>query len=149
MNDLQKWFAFAALIASAVSGCTRTQDAPRENSKMPQVEVKQSAKARYVHTVIWYFRDDAPKDEADTLIADAHRLLAKIPSVRGLWIGRPADQATPKLAQTDYQVGMMLLFDDYAGLKDYLDHELHLEFRAKHAHHAQRVPVFDFVDRGN
>lgn len=42
-----------------------------------------------------YLKEDAPRDEAEKIIADGHRLLAKIPSVKGLWIGRPAEKATP------------------------------------------------------
>jgi hypothetical protein len=106
-----------------------------------------AARPPYVHTVIFYLKEDAPKDQVENMIADAHRLLARIPAVKGLWIGRPAEKSTPMLAVTDYQVAMLLLFDDYAGLQEYLEHKLHLEFREKHARHAERVPVYDFVNQ--
>jgi hypothetical protein len=109
-------------------------------------EVKKE-KANYVHTVIFYLKNDTPKDEAETLIADCHKLLAKIPSVKGLWAGLPAEKSTPKFAVTDYQVGLLVLFDNYEGLQVYLDHPLHTEFVDKHLKHLDKVPVYDFVNK--
>lgn len=125
------------------SGKTRGCDEQAEGEAKPKGE----ARPPYVHTVVFYLKEDAPKDEAEKIIGDAHGLLAKIPAVKGLWIGRPADQATPKLAVTDYHVAWVLLFDDYAGLQEYLDHKLHLEFREKHAKHAERVLIYDFINQ--
>lgn len=110
-------------------------------------KLKGEARPPYVHTVVFYLKKDAPKDETEQIIADAHTLLAKIPSVKGLWIGRPAEKATPNLAVGDYHVAWVLLFDDYAGLQEYLDHKLHLEFREKHAKHAERVLIYDFINQ--
>jgi hypothetical protein len=104
-------------------------------------------KPPYVHTVVFYLKKDAPADETEKIIADAHALLAQIPSVKGLWIGRPAEKATPNLALTDYHVAWTMLFDDFPGLQAYLEHKLHLEFREKHAKHAERVLVYDFVNQ--
>lgn len=101
-------------------------------------------KAPYVHSVIFYLKKDAPKDEGKALIADAHDLLAKIPSVRTIKIGPPAEKATPKVAVTDYQIGLLVLFDNYDGLKTYLDHDLHLKFVDKHMKHIEKVLVYDF-----
>ena len=106
-----------------------------------------AAKPPYVHAVIFYLKKDAPKDEVDTLIADSHKLLAKIPSVKGLWVGRPAEKSTPKFALNDYQVGLLVLFDNFDGLQEYLVHKLHLEYVEKHAKHFDRVPVYDFVNQ--
>ena len=101
-------------------------------------------KAPYVHCVIFYLKKDAPKDEGKALVADAHELLAKIPSVRLLKIGPPAAKSTEKLAATDYQIGLMVLFDNYDGLKTYLDHDLHLKYVDKHMKHIDKVLVYDF-----
>jgi hypothetical protein len=108
---------------------------------------KGAAKPPYVHAVIFYLKKDAPKDEVETLIDDSHKLLAKIPSVKGLWVGRPAEKSTPKFAVTDYQVGLLVLFDNADGLTEYLDHKLHLEYVEKHAKHFERVPVYDFINQ--
>ena len=104
-------------------------------------------KAPYVHTVYFYLKKDAPKEEVSALIEDSHKLLGKIPSVRGLWVGRPAKDSTPKFALTDYSVGLLVLFDDYAGLEQYLKHPLHDEYLEKHGKYWEKVPVYDFVNQ--
>jgi hypothetical protein len=105
--------------------------------------------ALYVHTVIFYLNKDAPKDAASDMIADAHELLAKIPSVREVRAGRPAEKATPTFAKNDYQVGLLVLFDDADGLKTYLEHPLHLKYVEKHLKHVdeKKLLVYDFVNQ--
>ena len=152
MKKSLTWVVALILIGWGVSGwrpsprgvgSARGGDEKKEGEAKPRGE----AKPPYVHTVVFYLKEDAPRGEAERIIADAHGLLARIPSVKGLWIGRPAEQATPKLAVTDYHVAWTLLFDDYAGLQEYLDHKLHLEFREKHAKHAERVLIYDFINQ--
>jgi hypothetical protein len=144
------------LFGCAMSGCHPPRGGARTvgddegkatNKTEGEGKAKGDATPPYVHTVVFYLREDAPKDEVVKIIADAHRLLARIPSVKGLWIGRPAEKATPKLAVSDYHVAWVLLFDDHVGLQEYLDHKLHLEFREKHAKHAERVLVYDFLNQ--
>jgi hypothetical protein len=101
----------------------------------------------YVHTVFFYLKKDAPKGEVESLIADTHALLAKIPSVRKLWVGRPAEKATPEFAKKDYQVGLLVLFDNFEGLKQYLDHPDHLEYIKRHGKYWETVPVYDFINQ--
>ena len=103
-------------------------------------------RANYVHAVIFYLKKGAPAGEAEALIEDSHKLLAKIPSVRHLWVGRPAEKGTPKVGITDFQVGLLVLFDDYDGLKTYIDHPLHTQYVEKHEKYWQKVPVYDFVN---
>jgi hypothetical protein len=100
----------------------------------------------YVHTVIFYLKKDAPAGAADGLIADAHKLLAKVPSVKVIRAGKPAEKATPNLAVKDYHVALLVLFDDYDGLKAYDEHPLHKEYVQKHIPHMERVVVYDFVN---
>ena len=76
-------------------------------------------------------RRTLPKDEAKALVTDAHEILTKIPTVRGIKAGPPSPKSTPKVAVTDYTVGLLVLFDDAAGLKTYLDHPHALEVRGK------------------
>jgi hypothetical protein len=102
----------------------------------------------YAHVVIFRLSKDAPGGTADELIADCHNMLAKVASVRSLKVGRPSEQGTPDLAKKDYDVGMVLFFDDAAGLKAYLEDPLHLKFVEKHGKHIDRdkLEVFDFQD---
>jgi hypothetical protein len=100
--------------------------------------------APFVHTVVFYLKKDAPATETDALIADTQKLLAKIPSVRDIRVGKPADKATP-VAIKDYQLGLIVLFDDVEGLHTYLDHPLHKEYVANHEKNFEKVVVYDFV----
>jgi hypothetical protein len=102
----------------------------------------------YVHVVIFQLKKEAPAGEADALIRDSHAMLAKIPSVRRLWVGRPADKATP-VAQKEYEVGVLVLFDNHEGLKSYLDHSLHVNFLRKHAQFwdEKKLRVYDFMNQ--
>jgi hypothetical protein len=103
--------------------------------------------APFVHTVIFYLKKDAPKDATKGMIADATELLGKIPSVRSVKIGPPSEKTTPKVGVTDYQLGLLVLFDDAAGLKTYLDHPLHLKYVEKHEKHIEKVLVYDFQNQ--
>jgi hypothetical protein len=115
-----------------------------------QVEKAKAAKpGAFVHTVVFHVKKDAPKDEIAALISDAHELLATIPSVRELRVGRPAEKGTPDLAKKDFQVGLLVLFDDFAGLQTYLDHPQHQKYVQKHLNHIEpeKLLVYDFVDQ--
>jgi len=46
-----------------------------------------------------------------------------------------------------YQVGLLVLFDDFNGLKRYLEHALHEEFVNRNGKHWDRVPVYDFINK--
>src|SRR5262249_33439330 len=96
-----------------------------------------------VHTVIFSLKKHAPAHEADALIADTQRLPVKIPSVREIRAGKPADKATP-IAARDYQVGLLVFFDDVEGLHTYLDHPLHKEYVSNHEKNFEKVVVYDF-----
>ena len=102
--------------------------------------------APYVHVVIFHLKKDAPSGTAEALIADAFDILAKIPSVRGIQAGKPADKATPDFAKKDYQVGLLVLFDNYEGLETYLKHALHDKYVQKHGKHIEetKLQVYDF-----
>lgn len=132
----------AAALAVAWVMAARHAEPPRA------ADEGKGAKAPYVHTVIFRLKADAPKDAADGLVRDAHEMLAKIPTVRELRCGRPAEKATPNIAKTDYQVGLVIFFDDADGLKTYLEHPLHLKYVEKHGASIDRehLAVYDFVD---
>ena len=112
-------------------------------------DVKKEVKPPYIHTVIFTVKKDAPEASAEGLIHDAHELLTKIPTVRELRCGRPADKATPDVAKKDYTVGLVVFFDDYDGLKTYLDHPNHLKYVEKHLKNIDRdkLVVYDFVNQ--
>jgi hypothetical protein len=110
---------------------------------------KPKKKGNYVHSVIFHLKKDAPADAARQIVGDCHTLLAKIPTVRGVWAGPPApkEESTPKVAVHNYQVGLLVLFEDFEGLKSYLKHPLHDEFLKRNGEHIDRVAVYDFVNK--
>lgn len=103
--------------------------------------------APYVHTVIFYLKKDAPKDTVEKAIVDSHDLLAKVPTVRKLWVGRPAAKSTPKFAKSDYDFGLLVLFDSADGLLKYIDDPLHVKFVDKYAKYFDIVNVYDFENQ--
>jgi hypothetical protein len=132
--------AVAAVAVLAVAAEPRTAPDP----------AKESSAAPYVHCVVFRLKKDAPKDEVDKLIADCHDLLEKIPTVRVLKVGRPApaDKSTPNVSARDYDAALLVLFDDYTGLKTYLDHDQHKKFLENHGKYVEmeKLQVFDFQD---
>ncbi len=112
-------------------------------------ETPKKAKAPYVHTVIFTLKKDAPKEAEAAMIADCHLMLAKIPSVRQLRAGRPAEKGTPRLAKTDYNVALTICFDDYDGLMAYDKHDLHQQFVKKHLPNVdvEKLLVYDSEDQ--
>ena len=93
-------------------------------------------------------KKDAPADTAEKIIEGCHTLTA-IPTVRGLMVGRPAAAAdsTPKVALHDYDVALVVLFDNAAGLKTYLTHKTHLKFVEDFGQYFEKVEVYDFSDQ--
>jgi hypothetical protein len=68
--------------------------------------------------------------------------------VRSLRAGRPADKGTPDLAKKNYDLALVILVDDFAGLDAYLKHESHLKFVEKHGKNfdMEKLQVFDFLN---
>src|SRR5690349_7933165 len=89
-------------------------------------------KAPYMHVVIFQVKKDAPKGTKKAMIEDSHKLLEKIPTVKQLWVGRPAKMGTPDLASKDYDIALTIAFENYDGLKSYIDHDMHKQFVEKH-----------------
>jgi Stress responsive A/B Barrel Domain len=103
----------------------------------------------FVHCVIFYLNKDAPEGEADAMIADINELLRPIPSVRGLRAGKPAVKEKRDNAKTDFQVGLLVLFDNAEGLDTYIKHPQHVQFVEKHGKYIERqkLGVYDFVEQ--
>jgi hypothetical protein len=133
---------FVAALAAAVA-LTRTGHADDKKDTKPE-----KALANYVHVVVFTVKKDAPKDAVSSAIADCHELLANIPSVRGLKVGRPAEKATPNVAKKDYDFALVVQFENADGLMTYLEHPQHKKFLEKHGKHfdLEKLQVFDFSD---
>jgi len=101
----------------------------------------------YVHTVVFYMKKDTPPAKVEAMIADCHSVLAKIPTVRSLWVGRPAAKGSPEVAIKDYNVALVILFDNYDGLKTYIDHPSHVKLVETYSPSFDKVLVYDFENQ--
>jgi Stress responsive A/B Barrel Domain len=141
---IRNWsFGTALVLAGLLTGAAVAAD-----SVKPVASVDKSRAASYVHAVIFHLKKNSPADTVEKIIAGCHTLEA-ISTVRALKAGRPAsaDESTPKVASHDYDVGLVVLFDDAAGLKTYLVHETHLKFVHDFGKYFETVQVYDFSDQ--
>ena len=109
----------------------------------PKEEKKE---AHFTHVVIFQLKKDAGAEATQSLIADSHEMLEKIPTVRGLKVGRPSEKSEG-ISIKDFQVGLLVMFDDYDGLKTYIDHEEHKNYVKKHGKNFDKVLVYDFINQ--
>jgi len=107
-------------------------------------------KGLLVHAVIFTLKKDTPAEKVDEVIADCHQMLGKIKAVRKVMAGRPTKEKAEPITQTGYDVGMIILVDDFAGLKAYLEDPLHVEFVKKwgKSFDIEKLKVYDFIDTG-
>ncbi|HBI43654.1 MAG TPA: hypothetical protein DDY78_12515 [Planctomycetales bacterium] len=135
-------FAAALVLAGLLTGAAVAVD------PVKAVAVADKIAAPYAHTVIFHLKKDSPADTVEKIIQGCHTLEA-IPTVRALKVGRPAsaDDSTPKVALQDYDVGLVVLFADAAGLRTYLTHETHLKFVKDYGQYFEKVEVYDFSDQ--
>ena len=105
-----------------------------------------SQRTGLAHVVLYDFRPDAPPDAREALCADAQALLSGLPTVRGIWLGTPADTKTTgrPMVHDDYDLGLVVLFDDLDGLNEYLEYPDHVTFARRHDPRCN-LRVFDVV----
>ncbi len=134
------------LVVTLILGASvQAQDKPVAKSlKLEQPK----AGGNYVHVVVFTLKKDAPASAIDDVIKDCHDMLAKISVVRSVKAGRPSKEVAEKVVKTDYDVGLVVLVDDFAGIKAYLEDPLHVAFVKKHGKYfdMKKLAVFDFID---
>lgn len=104
------------------------------------------SRAPFVHIVLFTLPDKPDAPTAADILADIDIVLRPLPTVRGIWAGGPADTKLPSrpMVDDDYDVGLLVLFDDKAGLDTYLADPQHTEF-AKKWDSICTLRVFDFI----
>ncbi len=104
------------LTALVVGACASS---PTEEAEAPRP-------APLIHLVYFALPDDGAKSEAVAeLLADCDRLLAPIPAVLSYAAGRPLDTGRASV-DDDYDLLLMVRFEDEAGYRAYLGHPDHL-----------------------
>lgn len=97
----------------------------------------------FVHVVYFRMNPGSPESARQQLVNDCQTYLAKIPTVRNLWSGRPA--MTPRdVVDNSYDVGLCVVLNDSAGHDVYQEHPLHKEFIARNKPNWKRIQVYDF-----
>lgn len=91
------------------------------------------------------FVDLADPADADALLADARAMLAPIPSVTAYSAGKHLDTGRPTVLG-DYDVGMILGFDDAAGLNAYVIHPDHVAFVERWRPRLTGLRVYDIAE---
>lgn len=134
------WGLAAAALGLILALGGTVESGPKKKEKLVAKE------APFTHVVLFTLKKDVNAEQVQTLIADSHEMLEKIPTVRSLKAGRPAEKGTP-IASKEYQVGLLVNFDDSDGLKTYIDHEEHQGFVKKHEKEFEKVVIYDFVNQ--
>lgn len=91
------------------------------------------------------FVDLANPADADALLADARAVLAAIPSVTAYSAGKHLDTGRSTVLG-DYDVGMILGFDDTAGLNAYVIHPDHIAFVERWRPRLTGLRVYDIAE---
>jgi predicted RNase H-like nuclease (RuvC/YqgF family) len=126
-----------------------TKDLTKDNEALRRKvrDLEAFKKAPFVHSVILKLKKE-DDEQVKTIAAEADKTLAKIPGVRAVWLGKPAEYGTPDLAQKDYQIGIVVLLDDADALLKFLDDPLHKQFNDKMGEYWERPVVYDFQRDG-
>lgn len=99
----------------------------------------------YVHCVFFTLKPGTPQSEIDAQVVSGRELLARIPTVRRLETGRRDETMNREVSVTDFDLGLVVLFDNKAGHDVYADHPLHLEYIKRHKPHWEKIRGFDYL----
>jgi hypothetical protein len=142
MTKFRNSAALLAVLTAALATPVVAKEPARE--KAP----KKPLPGPYVHVAFYSFKPDAPADIAEKYAADAEKAFKKIASIRGFRVGAPAKMHTPAAygvtPDADYAVGTILTFDDYGGLVEYGNHQVHHELKGKYREYFGKIVAYDF-----
>lgn len=99
--------------------------------------------APLIHVVLFTLPEDAEPDEVDALIDDIDGTLRALPTVKYLERGMPSNTAQRPIVMSDYDVGLLVMFEDLDALNAYLKHPDHVAFATKWDTRC-RIRVLDF-----
>jgi len=96
-----------------------------------------------VHTVFFKFNESSTEVDIQSCADDARNLLAKIETVKALYVGSPADTVVRPVSVRDFDLSLTVLFDNIQDQNVYQDHPLHDEFIANSKDKWGSVSVYD------
>lgn len=97
-----------------------------------------------IHHVFFWLKNPASEADRNQLL-EGVRSLAKIATVRQIYVGTPASTEKRDVVDNSYHVSELLFFDDLAGQKAYQDDPIHQAFVANYSHLWERVIVYDML----
>ena len=99
--------------------------------------------SKIVHTVFFWLKEGTSEEQKQSLIRDCNTLLGAVSSVRDVAAGPPSGTGGG-VVDSSFGVGLVVHFDDEAGLKHYAKAPRHLEFIERHEGLWEKVQVYDF-----
>jgi hypothetical protein len=96
-----------------------------------------------VHTVFFKFKESSTEADVQSCAGDARNLLAKVETVKALYIGSPADTEVRPVSVRDFDLGLTVLFENISDQDVYQVHPLHDEFIANNKDNWSSVSVYD------
>ena len=96
-----------------------------------------------VHTVFFKFTETSSEADIRSCADDARNLLAKVETVKALYVGSPADTEVRPVSVRDFDLSLTVLFESIPDQNVYQDHPLHDEFIANNKDNWGSVSVYD------
>ena len=109
----------------------------------PSQESLPSDDSKIVHAVFFWLKEGTSEEQKRKLIQDCTTLLGAVSSVRYVAAGPPTGPGSG-VVDGSFGVGLVVHFDDEAGLKHYSSAPRHLEFIERHRGAWEKVQVYDF-----
>ena len=101
------------------------------------------------HVVLFRLRSDLTQADREGLVRAFERALRDIPYIRSFRIGRRLMfGAGYEEAASDFRLAMIIDFDDFAGLKAYLDHPAHEDLGTRFTASIEQAVVYDYEMMG-
>ena len=97
----------------------------------------------FVHAVYFWLKPDLDPGQIRQF-EDLARAMASIPSVKHLWLGKPAATDRPVIERS-YSYGLAVVFENAAAEEAYQKHPIHDTFREKCGSFWSKVQIFDTV----
>lgn len=97
----------------------------------------------FVHAVYFWLKPDLAPAQARQF-EELALAMAKIPTVKHLWLGKPAATNRPVIERS-YSYALTVILEDAAGEEAYQKHPIHDTFREKCGAFWTKVQIFDSV----
>ena len=95
----------------------------------------------FVHAVYFWLKPEITPAQVAQYVELASAM-TKIPGVKHLWLGKPADTNRPVIDRS-YSYALIVVFENAAAEADYQKHPIHDTFREKCGTFWNKVQIYD------